>query len=54
MTPKGTNISKKGIEPDIKIKLTEEELNTLGAYDGINLIKDSQLKKAVDELNKIK
>lgn len=53
LTPKGTNISKKGITPDIEKKLTDEELDVLGVYEGINLNKDPQLQKAVEELNKI-
>jgi len=42
LTPKGINISKKGIEPDIK----DEEIDALSEYEGINLNKDRQLKKA--------
>ncbi len=53
LTPKGTSISKKGIVPDIEVKLTDAQINDLGAYSGINLIKDLQLKRAVEELNKI-
>lgn len=53
LTPKGVNISKKGIEPDIEVKVKDEEIDALGAYEGINVNKDSQLKKAIEELNKI-
>ena len=53
LTPNGTNISKKGIEPDIEVKIKDEEIDELGLYDSINLSKDRQLKKAIDELNKL-
>jgi len=53
LTPKGTSISKKGISPDIEVKLTDKQMNDMGAYSGINVEKDPQLKKAVEELNKI-
>ncbi len=53
LTPKGVNISKKGIEPDIEVKVKDEEMDILGSYEGINVNKDSQLKKAIEELNKI-
>lgn len=53
LTPKGTNISKKGIEPDIEVKLSDEEIGALSEYEGIDLNKDKQLKKAWEELNKI-
>lgn len=53
LTPKGTSISKKGIVPDIEVKVKDEEIDALSTYEGININKDSQLKKAVEELNKI-
>jgi carboxyl-terminal processing protease len=53
LTPKGINISKKGITPDIEVLIPEDMIDATGAYEGIDLVKDIQLKKAVDELNKI-
>lgn len=53
LTPKGTNISKKGITPDIEVKVPEELIDAMGSYEGIDLAKDIQLKKAMEELNKI-
>jgi C-terminal processing protease CtpA/Prc len=53
LTPKGISISKKGISPDIEVKLTDEQMNDMSSYSGINILKDIQLKKAVEELNKI-
>ncbi len=53
LTPKGTNISKKGIAPDIEIKIPEDMIDAMGSYEGIDLVKDIQLKKAMEELNKI-
>jgi hypothetical protein len=35
------------------VKVKDEEMDALSTYEGINVSKDSQLKKAVEELNKI-
>jgi carboxyl-terminal processing protease len=48
LTPNGTDISKKGIKPDIVVKLEQEEDN--GSYSTITLENDSQLKRAYDEI----
>jgi carboxyl-terminal processing protease len=48
LTPNGTDISKKGIKPDIVVKLEQEEDN--GSYSAITLENDSQLKRAYDEI----
>jgi len=53
LTPKGTNISKKGITPDIEVKVPEAMIEAMGSYEGIDLVKDIQLKRAMEELNKI-
>lgn len=42
LTPKGINISKNGLTPDVEVKLTEEDVKTK---------KDRQLDKAVEILN---
>jgi len=44
LTPNGTDINKKGITPDIEVKLTEEDIKNKN---------DVQLKKAIEVLNKI-
>ena len=44
MTPNGTDINKKGITPDIEVKLTEEDVKNKN---------DLQLKKAVEVLTKM-
>ena len=44
LTPNGTDINKKGITPDIKVELTEEDVKNKN---------DVQLKKAVDDLTKM-
>jgi len=46
-SPNGTPIQKKGIEPDIEVKLTEDDYDE----DGV-LVNDRQLEKAVDLLKK--
>ena len=51
LTPKGIDISKKGIVPDIEIKIPESEISS--AYAETSLEKDIQLKRAYDELLKI-
>lgn len=49
-TPKGIEIHKKGIEPDIEVKLKDPAIIT-----GIeNLEKDDQLKRAIEEIKKQK
>lgn len=44
LTPNGTDINKKGITPDIEVKLTEEDVKNKN---------DVQLKKAIEVLNKM-
>ena len=44
LTPNGTDINKKGITPDIEVKLTEDDVKNKN---------DVQLKKAIEVLNKI-
>lgn len=44
LTPNGTDINKKGIEPDIEVKLTEENVKNKD---------DVQLKKAIEVLQKV-
>lgn len=44
LTPNGTDINKKGITPDIEVKLTEEDVKNKN---------DLQLKKAIEVLNKM-
>ena len=44
LTPNGTDINKKGITPDIEVKLTEEDIKNKN---------DVQLKKAIEVLGKI-
>ena len=44
LTPNGTDINKKGITPDIEVKLTEEDVNNKN---------DVQLKKAIEVLSKM-
>lgn len=44
LTPNGTDINKKGITPDIEVKLTEEDVQNKN---------DVQLKKAIEILNKM-
>ena len=44
LTPNGTDINKKGISPDIEVKLTEEDIQNKN---------DVQLKKAIEVLNKM-
>ena len=44
LTPNGTDINKKGITPDIIVKLTEEDVKNKN---------DLQLKKAVEVLSKM-
>ena len=44
LTPNGTDINKKGITPDIKVELTEEDVKNKN---------DVQLKKAVEVLTKM-
>lgn len=44
LTPNGTDINKKGITPDIEVKLTEEDVKNKN---------DLQLKKAIEVLSKI-
>jgi carboxyl-terminal processing protease len=53
-TPKGTDISHKGISPDIKIDLTEQDKKELIANPKwFATMKDPQYSKAVTELEKI-
>ena len=42
LTPKGTSISEKGLEPDYKVEMTEEDINAK---------KDPQLDKAIEILS---
>jgi carboxyl-terminal processing protease len=42
-TPKGINISKEGIKPQVEVKLTEEDSNNS---------RDPQLQKAIEEVQK--
>ena len=44
LTPNGTDINKKGITPDIEVKLTEEDIKNKN---------DVQLKKAIEILGKV-
>ena len=44
LTPNGTDINKKGITPDIEVKLTEDDVKNKN---------DVQLKKAIEVLNKM-
>ncbi len=44
LTPNGTDINKKGITPDIEVKLTEEDVKNKN---------DVQLKKAIEVLSKM-
>lgn len=44
LTPNGTDINKKGISPDIEVKLTEEDIKNKN---------DVQLKKAIEVLSKM-
>ncbi len=44
LTPNGTDINKKGITPDVEVKLTDEDVKNKN---------DVQLKKAIDVLNKM-
>ena len=44
LTPNGTDINKKGITPDIEVKLTEEDITNKN---------DVQLKKAIEVLDKV-
>jgi carboxyl-terminal processing protease len=44
LTPSGTDINKKGITPDIEVKLTEEDVKNKN---------DTQLKKAIEVLSKM-
>lgn len=52
LTPKGINISKKGIVPDIKVEVKDVD-NTTSTYEKSDLTKDIQLKRAYDELLKL-
>ena len=44
LTPNGTNINKKGITPDVVVKLTEEDIKNKN---------DVQLKKAIEILQQL-
>ncbi len=53
-TPKGTDISHKGITPDVKVDLTEFDLKKLGSQPKLfATMQDPQYAKAVTELEKI-
>lgn len=52
LTPKGTDINKKGIEPDIEVKLTDEQREALSqSQDKIGTSADPQYAKALSILN---
>jgi carboxyl-terminal processing protease len=54
LTPKGTDINKKGIEPDIIIQLSEKQLEALGRdRNKIGTSADAQYTTALEELNQI-
>lgn len=53
LTPNGVNISKKGIIPDIEVKLTEEEMEQMSTYELSDIKKDKQLNRAYNELLKL-
>jgi carboxyl-terminal processing protease len=53
-TPKGTDISHKGIAPDVKVELTEGDRKTLSSNPKlIGTTQDSQYARAVQELEKL-
>jgi len=53
LTPNGTDITKKGIEPDYTVEIPTEEAEAMFQSEdkAVNTQKDPQLKKAVDVLN---
>ncbi|NLN41829.1 MAG: S41 family peptidase, partial [Clostridiales bacterium] len=53
-TPKGRDIDKKGIEPDIKVEMTEEAMEFLKENPRENLPRelDAPLLKGIEEINK--
>jgi carboxyl-terminal processing protease len=54
LTPKGTDINKKGIEPDIIIQLSEKQLEALGRdRNKIGTSADAQYTTALEELNQV-
>lgn len=54
-TPKGTDISKKGIKPDVELKLSEKQLKALSDNpETIGTSKDPQYAKAVSVLAQMK
>ena len=53
LTPSGRDINKSGIEPDVMVKLSEEELKELygGTRENLGTDKDLQFSKALDVLS---
>ena len=52
LTPKGTDIHKNGIEPDIEATMSEKQMKTFTAQD-LGTSKDSQYKAAEQRLIKL-